>query len=374
MIKFKKTQLLRFNLKKVQSKNILIRVDFNVPVQKGKILEKFRIESIKNSLNLLKSAKRIVFISHFGDPERPNINYSFKKLLPQIEKILKVKINFIKDLDSPAKEKYNLLENLRFWPGEKNCDPEFANKIANYGELFINEAFSASHRQHASINLLPKILPTFYGPNFEKEVNLLNKILTAKKLVMILGGAKISTKLPLIKKFLIKTRVIILAGGLANTYLKAQGFEIGKSLTENYLIEDLKKIKSKKIFIPPQFINQNLEKKLLTEIKKNDIIYDVSEESSKIIFNLIKKDKVIIWNGPLGFIENKNFTKGTLALANYLSNLTNSFVLIGGGDTLAFLEKHNLLKKFNHISLGGGAMLSYLADPEKFKKNIGIKF
>lgn len=372
MIKFKKSQLLRFNLDKIKNKNIIIRVDFNVTLEKNKIIEKFRIESVKKTLTLLKPAKKVVILSHFADPDKKDKNYSLKKILPQLEKILNLKINFLEDISSQTKENFNLLENLRFWPGEKNNDFSFAQKLASLGEIFINEAFSTSHRQHTSINLLPKILPTLYGLNFEKEINLLNKVLTAKKLTLVLGGAKISTKLPLIKKFLPKARVIILGGGLANTYLKAQGFEVGRSLTENDILSQVKKIKSVKIFVPPEFINQSLKIRLLNEIKKNDIIYDVSEKSLRIIFDLLKKDQVIVWNGPLGFVENKNFAKGTLIFANYLSSLKKAFILVGGGDTLAFLEKHNLLKKFKNISTGGGAMLSYLAEPEKFTKNIGL--
>jgi phosphoglycerate kinase len=373
MLKLNKSQILRYNQQKIKNKDILIRVDFNVPVKDGKILERFRIESVKESLKILSPARHITLISHFNDPKKRSEKYSFKKILPQIEKILKIKISLLRDFNYPLKGKYNLLENLRFWPGEKNCDLEFAKKIAAYGEIFVNEAFSVSHRKHASINLLPKILPTFFGPSFEKEINLLNTILTAKKLTLILGGAKISTKLPLIKKFLTRAKFIVLAGGLANTYLKAQGFEVGKSLVENDLTPKIKNLKSKKIFIPPEFINQTLKKRLLSEIKKSDIIYDISEKSSQIIFDLIKNEKIIVWNGPLGFVENKKFSKGTLTLANYLGSLAKAFVLIGGGDTLAFLEKNNLLRKFKNISLGGGAMLSYLSDPKKFKKNISLK-
>lgn len=372
MIIFNKTQLLRFNLSKIKNKNIVIRVDFNVAFEKNKIIEKFRIERVKKTLNLLKTAKRVIILSHLGDPNDKNENYSLKKILPQLEKILNLKINFLENINSQIKKDFNLLENLRFWPGEKNNDFSFAKKIASFGEIFINEAFSASHRQHASINLLPKFLPTLYGLNFEQEINLLNKILIAKKLTLVLGGIKISTKLPLIKKFLKKSKFIILTGGLANTYLKAKGFKVGKSLIENKVINKLKKIKSTKIFIPPEFINQNLKTRFLNEIKENDIIYDVSKKSVEIIFNLICKDKIIVWNGPLGFVENKNFIKGTLLFVNHLKKLKKSFVLIGGGDTLAFLEKHNLLKNFNNISTGGGAMLVYLAEPKKFKKNIGL--
>ncbi len=367
MIKLKKEKLLRFNLKKIENKNVLMRVDFNVDFYQGKIFDKYRILSVKETLNLLKKAQRIVLISHLGDPQKKDKNYSFENLVPEIEKILKIKIGFIKNFNQQPKEKINLFENLRFWKEEKNCDLNFAKKLANFGEVFINEAFSVSHRQHASVYLLPKLLPTFYGLNFEKEIQVLNKVLKAKNLILILGGAKISTKLPLIEKFLNKANLIILGGGLANTFLKAKGFEVGQSLVENEVIKIVKKINSAKILTPFDFVTNNSHK-YLGEINENDIIYDVGKESLEIFFEEIKKGKVIVWNGPLGFIEDKKFERGTLELANFLLKLK-SFVLVGGGDTLAFLEKKKLLKKFKNISTGGGAMLEYLAK-EKLAVNI----
>ncbi len=365
-------KILSKNRQSIIGKNILVRVDFNVSLEKEKIFDSYRIESSKETLNFLKPAKRIILISHLDDPKNREPKYSFKKLIPQIEKILKTKIGFLENFNLPIKEKISLFENLRFWPGEKNCDWNFAKKLASLGEIFINEAFSASHRKHTSIYLLPKLLPTFYGLNFEKEINLLNKVLKTKKsLALILGGAKISTKLPLIKRFLRKANLIFLAGGLANTYLKAQGFEIGESLIEKEIINEIKKIKSGKILVPFDFHNQNLENKFLGEINQNDIIYDVGPESLKMLFTELKKYNTIVWNGPLGYIENQNFEKGTWLLTKFLLTLKNKFILIGGGDTLAFLQKKGVLKKFKNISTGGGAMLDYLSNPRNF---IGLKW
>lgn len=370
-MKINLNKILKKNKKNIEKKSILMRVDFNVRFENKKIFDIYRIESVKETLNFLKTAKRIILISHLDDPEKKDSKYSFKKLVPQIEKILKTKIGFLENFNSPIKEKISLFENLRFWPGEKNCDMNFAKKLAGFGEIFINEAFSVSHRKHASIYLLPKLLPTFYGLNFEKEINLLNKVLKAKSLALILGGAKISTKLPLIKKFLKKAELIFLGGGLANTYLKAKGFEIGSSLIEKDIVDKIKKLKSNKILVPFDFYNQNLENKFLGEIKQSNIIYDIGPESLKILFEEIKKYRTIIWNGPIGYVENKNFEKGTLSLVKFLLTLKNKFILIGGGDTLAFLQRKNLLKKFRNISTGGGAMLSYLSDPQNF---IGLKW
>jgi phosphoglycerate kinase len=375
MIELKKEKLLRFNQDKIIDKNVLVRVDFNVDFYKGKILDKYRILSVKETLNFLKKAKRVVLISHFGDPTRTyadftqthaeNKKYSLKRILPSIEKLLKIKIGFLKDLNSKPKEKFNLLENIRLFKGEKECDLNFAKKLSFLGEVFVFEAFSVAHRKHSSVYLLPKILPTYYGFNFEKEINLLNKVLkNLNTCVLVLGGAKISTKLPLIKKFLNRSRLIILGGGLANTFLKAKGFEIGRSLIEEDILEEIKKIYSPKILVPFDFYVLNKNKvfhRFLGEIEKEDKIYDLGEESLEVFFEELRKSKNIVFSGPFGFVEDQRFEKGTFKLVKFLSQLKNKFVLVGGGDTLAFLEKKKLLKKFK-ISTGGGAMLYYLAE------------
>ncbi len=360
MINLEKLPLLRLNKERVVNKNVVIRVDFNVGFKNNEISEKYRILAVKETIKILKKAKRVVILSHLEN------NLSFKKLLPHIEKILNLKINFLKDFNSPLKEKFNFFENLRKWSDEKECNLEFAKKLANFGEIFIFEAFSVGHRKHASVYFLPRILPTYYGLNFEKEIGLLNKFLKAKNLVLILGGAKISTKLPLIKKFQNKADLIILGGGLANTFYKAKGFEIGNSLIEKEILNEIKKMPSRKILTPFDFLvltkKKKVEYKFLGGINKEDIIYDIGKESLKIIFEELKRAKKIIWNGPLGYFEDRKFKNGTLKLAKFLVSLKNKDILIGGGDTLSFLEKEKLIKKFKNISTGGGAMLYYLAE------------
>jgi phosphoglycerate kinase len=222
-----------------------------------------------------------------------------------------------------------------------------------------------AHRKHASVYLLPKILPTYYGFNFEKEIILLNKVLkNLNSSALVLGGAKISTKLPLIKKFLNRASLIILGGGLSNTFLKAKDFEVGQSLIEEDILGEIKKIYSPKILVPFDFYVLNKNKifhRFLGEIEKEDKIYDIGEKSLEVFFEELKKAKIIVFSGPFGFVEDQRFEKGTFKLMKFLSQLRNKFVLVGGGDTLAFLEKKKLLKKFK-ISTGGGAMLYYLAE------------
>lgn len=364
MIILKKQQLLRFNKGKIENKNVILRVDFNIDEENGKFYGLYRIESLKETINFLKKTKRVILISHFGDPKKREEKYSLKRLIPLIEKILKIKIGFIQNIGNQITDKFNLLENIRFFRGEKENDINFAKKLSNLGEVFVNDAFSASHRKHSSVYAISKILPTLYGFQFEKEIKNLNKIIQSKQqLVFVLGGAKISTKLPLIKKFLNRADLIILGGGLANTFLKRKGFSVGKSLVEKEL-KEVKDIVSSKILVPFDFIleNKSIRHSFLGEISSNEIIYDVGPRSLEIFLEEIKKAKTVVWNGPLGYIEDKRFEKGTLKLAKFLSNLKNKFVLVGGGDTLGFLEKKKLLKKFKYISTGGGAMLHYLAN------------
>lgn len=362
MIKLKESELLRKNVEKIKGRRIICRVDFNVDLFKGEVLGSFRIKSILPTLKILKKAKTVVFLSHFDDPDKPSAKYSLKKLLPMIERIFKVKLSFIENFSSQPKSQFNLFENTRFFNGEKTNDLELARKFASFGEIFVNEAFSASHRCHASICGLTKILPTYYGINFEREIKLMNRALQGKKpVILILGGAKISTKLPLIKKFLSKAEIIFLGGALATTFLKSQGFEVGKSFFEKEILSELKSLFDPKIIFPQDFVVQTGKIKSLNELKHTDRILDIGPQSTKFLKTIIKEGKTIIWNGPMGYIENYKFQKGTKILAEALSK-NKGFVLVGGGETLAFLEKTKLLSKFRHISTGGGAMLHYLAE------------
>lgn len=360
MIKLKKNNLLRFNLEKIKNKKVIVRVDYNIDFKDGKVLDKFRIRSSLETLKRLKKAKSIVLISHFDDPETFDSNYSFKKVIPELERILKLRLNFLKDFDAEIKAQFNLLENIRFFKGEKEKSFALAKKLANLGEVYINEAFSVSHRDHTSITLLPKLLPSFYGFRFEKEIKMLNRFLKFKDVALVLGGAKISTKLPLIKKFLKKAKLIILGGGLANTFLKAQGYEVGESLVEEEILKEIKNFRSEKILTPIDFLT-NKGYRFLGEIKKDEKILDVGIKSLKLFEEELKKRKSIIWNGPLGYTEDKKYQRGTLGLVKTLLRLKNKEILIGGGDTNSFLEQKKLLNKFKNVSTGGGAMLYYLA-------------
>lgn len=364
MIKPEKKFRLSQNKNKVKNKKIIVRVDFNVDFAQGRIFDWHRIESVKKTLAELESAGQIILISHWDNPQpgsRAAKKFSFKKILPQIEKRLRLKIGFLKNPDERPKAKINLLENLRFWPGEKLNDQKFGRRLARLADIYINEAFSASHRRHASIVQPPKFLPSYIGPNFENELKQLNQIFKPKRpLILILGGAKISTKLPLIIHFLKKADLIILGGGLANTYLKAKGAQVGQSLIEEKTLTKVKSIDSAKIILPTDFILANKKETGLDKIKPTDRILDLGRASLELILTKIKSAETIVWNGPLGYVENKSFQNGTKTLAQALVKNKN-FVLVGGGDTIAFLNRLGLINRFKRVSTGGGAMLEYLA-------------
>lgn len=368
MLILEKNKLLKNNLYKLKNKNVILRVDFNISWQRGHIIDKYRLSAAKATIKALKSlTEKIIIISHLEN----NKLKSFKKIIPWIEKFLKEKIifcdNLNKNIIQKIKNKIIFIDNIRLWPGEKNNELDFAKKIKELGEIFVNEAFSVSHRKHSSIYWLPKLMPTFYGFNFEKEIKLLNDVLRQKKIILILGGAKISTKLPLIKKFLQKKSLVVLGGGLANTVYKAYGFNIGKSLIEKHILNDIKKTKSDDLFLPIDFYVLNNKKifyRRLDEIKNNDIILDIGDKSLDLFSEQLQSNKYyIVWNGPLGYVENKKFQNGTMRMAKLLVELRkkNRNIVVGGGDTVSFLENSNLIKKFKNISTGGGAMLYYLA-------------
>ncbi|MGC8981753.1 MAG: phosphoglycerate kinase [Minisyncoccia bacterium] len=362
MINFKDKDLLRKNPKKVKDKDVLLRVDYNVDIEKGKIFDDYRILKSFDTINFLKKAgaRKIILISHLGRPNGFDEKYSLKKIYLYLKKRLK-DISFIKwkpgeNIDN---HKIILLENIRFFKGEEENDEKFAKELSKLGDIFVNDAFSVSHRKHASVYGIKKFLPTLYGLNFEKEINNLNRVFKAKNLGIIIGGIKTDTKIGVIKKFLNRANLIILGGGIANTFLKAKGFEIGNSIYDKEYIDYLKKINNPKILTPFDFITNN-GYKFLGEISKDDSILDIGEESIRVFISELKRVKTIVWNGPFGKIEDKKYSKGTIKFLKELVKLKGEKI-VGGGDTIKLINKLKLDKKFDFVSTGGGAMLEYLS-------------
>ena len=372
----------------IENKTILLRLDLNVPIKNKEILDHTRILLALPFLkNLINRKAKIVIISHLGRPKEIGDN---KFSLMPIYKFLKEKINtniffFTGEINDKTKEKILylkpgeviLMENIRFFKGESTNDEGFAKKLSSLGEIYVNDAFSCSHREQASIHKITKFIKASYaGPLLKKEVEAISLIINEKKepVTCIIGGSKISTKINVISSLIKNVNNIIIVGAMANNFLKYKGFEIGKSLIEEDSERIIEKIYANadncncKIIVPidcsvsSSFDGSSVFKKK-NDIGKNEIILDIGPETIKIIEDIINKSNTVLWNGPAGFFENKNFFKGTEAIAKKISEntLNKSLIsIIGGGDTISSINKVKKKLSFTHLSTAGGAFLEYL--------------
>ncbi|MAQ70621.1 MAG: phosphoglycerate kinase [Alphaproteobacteria bacterium] len=370
-------------------KFILLRADLNVPVQKGDVTDYTRIDRLKPSINFLTSRNaRVIVLSHFGRPKgQPNPEYSLSFLAPVLQERWSVSVAFSKDccgeLAKEGKSSMNdgdvlLLENTRFHKGETENNPDFSKKLSQLGDYFVNDAFSAAHRAHASTVGVTQFLPAYAGCLMEAELEALNKALEnpVHPVTAVVGGAKISTKLELLETLITKVDNLILGGGMANTFLKAQGHEIGKSLCENDMLETAKSILEKcesqncKLYLPVDVVaadgfEQNSPHDVYesNKIPQNRMVLDAGQKSLGIYKGVLDGSKTLVWNGPLGAFEVEPFDSGTNDLASYAGKLTNENGLIsvaGGGDTVSALEKSGSASQFSYISTAGGAFLEWL--------------
>ena len=376
-----------FNHENLDGKNILLRLDLNVPINKGKITDETRINKILPILNfLIKKKTKIIVISHIGRPKgKIQKHLSLKPICEKLENKLKKKINLItenifnlkrKDLFINDKEELIFLENIRFYEEEEKNDEKFSKHLASFADLFVNDAFSCSHRAHASVSKITKFLPSYAGLQLDAEVKALKKLTTEieKPITCIIGGSKISTKIGVIKNLIPKFDNIIIVGGMANNILEHKGYFIGKSLKENNCEKIIKEIfsLSKKfscsIFFPEDVVvskdlNGNPVIKELNEIASDDLILDIGPKTIMKILGIIEKSKTILWNGPAGYFENPKFSNGSLKIAKKITEkneLNSIYSVAGGGETIALLNKANAFNSFNFISTAGGAFLEYL--------------
>jgi phosphoglycerate kinase len=356
-------------IENVSGKRILLRVDFNVPIRDGKILDDFRIrKSIPTIEYLHKKGAIIILLSHLGDDGKETlapVALRLKKYMPKV-KFIKTPIfsdeteKIIGDL---KKGDIVLLENLRREPVEKNNSPSFARALSRYGNIYVNEAFSVSHRVHASIVGITKYLEGYAGLQFIDEIkNLSNAFNPPHSFLFILGGAKFETKIPLIKKFLHDADFVFISGALANDFFKAKGYEIGMSLVDNANFQIASLMKRKNLLLPidvevikdhkHRFVEPN-------KIDKDESIVDIGPQTVAILKGLIEKSKFILWNGPLGKYES-GFGGATEQVLKMISR-SKAHSIIGGGDTVALISKLKLEDKLGFVSTGGGATLDFLA-------------
>jgi len=384
-------------LKNLKNKRALVRVDFNFTLRNGLPLDSFRLKASLPTLKLLAQKKaKVILISHLGKPEkeRGKKKLSFKNLISWLarqDKILK-SLQFI---ENPFSERavsqihqaksgsFFLLENIRFWPEEKQNNFAFSKKLSKLGDIYVNEAFSVCHRKHSSIVGLPKFLPSYAGIRLQEEITTLRNVLEKPKhpFVLISGGAKISTKIELLKGFKRIADFIFIGGGIANTFLFNKGINVGSSFKEEINL-DSSLLKQKNIIIPFDVVIlqrgkvKNIKVKDVNSLKGDFKILDIGKESVYFIVEAIKKAKMIVWNGPLGYFEKKPFDKGTKKIIQALLQ-SKSKVILGGGETIVCFNqvRNNLVKnlvKANpniFISTGGGAMLEFLSG----KRLCGVK-
>ena len=367
-----------------QGKRVLLRVDFNVPLsEEGAVLDNFRIKAVIPTIKYLRDNKaKVILISHLGRPlGEQKLEYSLRPVSSALEKLLGEKIAFLdhcigEKVEKKIKEmkpgEVILLENLRFHKGEEENDSGFAKSLAQLGDIYINEAFAASHRSHASISGLAKLLPSGIGFLMEKEIKVLSSLLEEpeRPLVVVIGGKKINTKIRFIEQFLEKADYLLFGGEIANVILRVRGVLKNKPLPEKEILETLKKLDltSKKIYLPLDgtvLSNGKVSfRSIDKEIKEGEEVLDIGPETIKVFSEIIKKAKTIFWNGPMGFFEKKEFENGTKKIAEDIAGNSSIFEVIGGGETITALDKFSLRDKFDFISSGGGAMFDYLVDGE----------
>ena len=377
--------------KNLNNRNILLRLDLNVPLEDGKITDTTRIDKIIPTLKyLITQNAKIVIISHVGRPKGKVVkDLSLKPICEDLCKKLKQNIKLIsknikeiscEELFKSNDKKIVMLENIRFYPEEEKNNHKFAKHLASLAEIYVNDAFSCSHRAHASIHEIASLLPSYSGLQLDLEINALKKITSEikKPITCIIGGSKISTKINVIKNLIPKFDNIIIVGGMANNILNYKGNPIGKSIKENncdYIIDDIFKIAkthSCSIFYPKDVLVGKSKKdkaqvKELNEVQNDDLILDIGPKTINMIKDIIENSKTVLWNGPAGYFENPNFSNGSYEIAKKIieKNKKNLiYSIVGGGDTIAVLNQINVIDNFNFVSTAGGAFLEYLEGKE----------
>ena len=375
----------------LNNKKILLRLDLNVPMLGDKIIDTMRIDKILPTLSFLISQNaKIIIISHVGRPKGKVVNeLSLKPICKDLEIKLNQKIKLISkdvkeiddtDLFVSDDEKIVMLENIRFYPEEERNNQQFAKQLATLGDIYVNDAFSCSHRAHASIHEITKFLPSFSGLQLNLEVDALKKITSEikKPITCIIGGSKVSTKINIIKNLIPKFDNIIIVGGMANNIIKYKGNNIGKSLQEensNPIIKEifsLSETEHCKIIYPQDVmvgkdLNGNPQIKELNKVSSDEMILDIGPKTISMINNIIEESNTILWNGPAGYFENPNFANGSIEIAKKIieNNKSNKiYSVAGGGDTVSLLNSLNAVNDFNFVSTAGGAFLEYLEGKE----------
>lgn len=367
----------------VENKKVLVRCDFNVPLdEKGNISDEYRIKQTLPTIKyLIKNRAKIILMSHFGEPDGKIVeNLRLDIIAEKLSKMLKVDIKKLDDCIGKEVEKNVLeikskeiimLENLRFHKEEKENNLKFSEKLGRLGDIYINDAFSVSHRKHASVYGITNFIPSGIGLLFEKELKILSRVLKNpwRPLVSIVGGAKIESKTKFIKELLKESDQVLIGGKIANTILTVKGICVGRPWPEKETAKEVESLDltSTKLHLPIDALisPDNTGKVYIREsapakARRDELILDIGPETISFFSGIIKKAKMIVWSGPMGYSENPLFEKGTKEIAEVIARNHKAYKIIGGGDTIAAVSKFGLLDKFDYVSTGGGAMLSFL--------------
>ena len=373
----------------LKDKRVLIRVDYNVPVENGVVKDAYRIQcSIPTIKECLEAGASVVLMSHLGRPNgSTNDNYSMISVGEVLSDFLEIPIKFSHDCINEDSinvtiglhpGEVHLLENLRFHSGEEENDFEFSRLLSKHGQICINDAFGTSHRSHASnVGVTDNFMHKGMGLLMEKEIQyLMHKFKKPKEpLVLLLGGAKISDKIDMIERFIIKAKIILIGGGMTFTFLKAMGLNVGKSMIDESMISTAKTIIKKarqnrvKIKLPVDFVVSDaidkpskIETVSFDSIPDNMIGLDIGPETIKLFSNIILQSGTVLWNGPMGVFEKKEFENGTKSIANLLSDMKDQNIdtIVGGGDSASAIRKFSDIENITHVSTGGGASLELL--------------
>ncbi|MBA3053102.1 MAG: phosphoglycerate kinase [Candidatus Omnitrophota bacterium] len=368
----------------LRDKKVLVRVDFNVPVKNGEVSDDTRLSAHVPTINsiLEQRPRSIILMSHLGRPKgAPDPEFSLKVVLPRLEKLLAQKVYFFEDcagdntkegLENLPQGSIALLENLRFYSEEKNNDANFAKKLASYGDVFIQDAFAVSHRAHASTAGIPALLPSAAGFLIQKEVKYLSELLKNpnRPFAAVLGGAKVSTKISVMKSLLSKVDYLLVGGAMSYTFLKARGENTGLSLVEDEFLEKAKEIAEaagEKLLLPSDHVisksfKEALENSVSSAIPDGFYGVDIGPETVQKYSRILKKAKTIFWNGPMGVFEVNEFAEGTKKIAEIIAESTKAGAVsvAGGGDSVSAINKTGVAGDFSHISTGGGASLEFV--------------
>ncbi len=375
------------------NKRVLVRVDFNVPLSNGEVTDNSRImASVPTIQTIIKNGGRVVLMSHLGRPKGVTPELSLKHIKAEVEALLGKSISFVSDCIGKEAEEASmalnsgevlLLENLRFYEEETNGDKKFAESLAKCGDFYVNDAFGTAHRAHASTAVIAAFFDgkCAFGHVMNAEIENVNKVLNskAKPVTAIVGGAKVSSKISIIENLIPKLDNLIIAGGMAYTFVKAQGGKIGKSLVEDDFLETALQILEKaeqqgcSVYLPVDSINAaefadgvSTTVTAIDAIPDNEMGLDVGQKTIDALASVIEASKVILWNGPMGVFEFKTFESGTKKMAQLIADATahGAFSLIGGGDSVAAVKKFGQEDNVSYVSTGGGAMLEYLEGKE----------